>query len=110
MVLNYFPSFLKTPFFIVFESSSWIHFDIILTSFCNKEVEFFLAFFRLFCRLFLPVLVDFWVGPGVDFGRFGGRFWPVRGSILVDLGVDFGRLLGRPWGSPGNPNWLWLWL
>ena len=62
-------------------------------------MNFFVDFFRLFWRLFRTVLVDFWVGPGVDFGRSGGRFLSIfgstlggQGSILDHLGDDFGQL------------------
>ena len=67
------------------------HLDIILTSSWHQEIDFFLWFFRHFLQFFLTVLVDFWVGLGVDFGRSGGRFLSIFGSTLGGRGVDFGR-------------------
>ena len=59
-------------------------------------------------------MVDFWVGPGVDFGRSGGRFLSIFGSTLGGQGVDFGPSGGRCWptfffdlfltGRPGRPD------
>ena len=109
--LKQLPKTLFLVFYEGFKLFSIIFENTIFSSFLNHHLGFILTSFwhhfaikkLTFSLLFSVFFVDFsW--------RFWSTFGSIWGSILVDLGVDFGQLFGRPWGSPGNPNWLWLWL